>query len=507
MDANTLALMAQGFGNALDPMNLLMMVIGVTIGVIVGCMPGLSAAMGVALLLPLTFGMKAETGLIMLGGIYCGAIFGGSICAILIHTPGTPASAATALDGYELTKQGRAGKALGTACTASFFGGLLSCISLYFFAPLLAELAMKFGSPEYFWLALFGLTIIAGVTTGSMVKGLMSGAFGLILSTIGMDPMEGTARYMFGVDELYNGINVTCAMIGLFSMSQVFILMEKAIKERGSIVKFKDSVLLKAHELKLIAPTVIRSWLIGNIIGILPGAGASIACFLGYNTAKQFSKTPEKFGHGSIEGVAGSEAANNAVTGGSLIPTLTLGIPGESVTAVLMGGLIIQGLQPGPELFTKYAPMTYTFFAGFVLVQFFMLAIGTLGCRGFAQISRLSDAILIPAVTVLCFVGSYAIHRNLSDVVVMLIFGGLGYLMRKFDLNNAAVVLALILGPISEKGLRGALRVSDGDIGCLFTSPVSWVLIILSIAGIFSPFFMAKFEKKVTGEDEFVTES
>ena len=335
MDANTLALMAQGFGNALDPMNLLMMVIGVTIGVIVGCMPGLSAAMGVALLLPLTFGMKAETGLIMLGGIYCGAIFGGSICAILIHTPGTPASAATALDGYELTKQGRAGKALGTACTASFFGGLLSCISLYFFAPLLAELAMKFGSPEYFWLALFGLTIIAGVTTGSMVKGLMSGAFGLILSTIGMDPMEGTARYMFGVDELYNGINVTCAMIGLFSMSQVFILMEKAIKERGSIVKFKDSVLLKAHELKQIAPTVIRSWLIGNIIGILPGAGASIACFLGYNTAKQFSKTPEKFGHGSIEGVAGSEAANNAVTGGSLIPTLTLGIPGESVTAVL----------------------------------------------------------------------------------------------------------------------------------------------------------------------------
>ena len=185
---------------------------------------------------------------------------------------------------------------------------------------------------------------------------------------------------------------------------------------------------------------------------------------------------------------------------------LTLGIPGESVTAVLMGGLVIQGLAPGPELFTKYASMTYTFFAGFVLVQFFMLAIGMLGCRGFAQISRLSDAILIPAVTVLCFVGSYAIHRNLSDIIVMLIFGGLGYLMRKFDLNTAAVVLALILGPISEKGLRGALRVSGGDISCLFSSPVSWVLIILSIAGIFSPIFMAKFEKKVTGEDEYVTE-
>lgn len=359
--------MAQGFGNALDPMNLLMM----AIGVIVGCMPGLSAAMGVALLLPLTFGMKAETGLIMLGGIYCGAIFGGSICAILIHTPGTPASAATALDGYELTKQGRAGKALGTACTASFFGGLLSCISLYFFAPLLAELAMKFGSPEYFWLALFGLTIIA--------------------------------------------------------------------------------------------------------------------CFLGYNTAKQFSKTPEKFGHGSIEGVAGSEAANNAVTGGSLIPTLTLGIPGESVTAVLMGGLIIQSLQPGPELFTKYAPMTYTFFAGFVIVQFFMLLIGLGGCRIFAHIAKISDAILIPCIFVLCVVGSFAINNSFVDVVLMFIFGVMGYLMRKMGLNTAAVVLALILGPIGERGLRRSLTLSGNDISILFSTPICWGLIILSA---FSPLLM-----------------
>lgn len=366
--------MAQGFGNALDPMNLLMMAIGVTIGVIVGCMPGLSAAMGVALLLPLTFGMKAETGLIMLGGIYCGAIFGGSICAILIHTPGTPASAATALDGYELTKQGRAGKALGTACTASFFGGLLSCISLYFFAPLLAELAMKFGSPEYFWLALFGLTIIA--------------------------------------------------------------------------------------------------------------------CFLGYNTAKQFSKTPEKFGHGSIEGVAGSEAANNAVTGGSLIPTLTLGIPGESVTAVLMGGLIIQSLQPGPELFTKYAPMTYTFFAGFVIVQFFMLLIGLGGCRIFAHIAKISDAILIPCIFVLCVVGSFAINNSFVDVVLMFIFGVMGYLMRKMGLNTAAVVLALILGPIGERGLRRSLTLSGNDISILFSTPICWGLIILCVLSAFSPLLM-----------------
>ena len=503
----TLALMGQGFIKALTLINLLAMVGGVTLGIIIGCLPGLSAAMGVALMLPLTFTMPADTGLIVLGAIYCGAIFGGSISAILIHTPGTPASAATAIEGYQMTLKGQAGKALATACWSSFWGGLLSCISLYFFAPLLAQLALKFMSAEKFWLGIFGLTIIAGVSSKSIVKGLMSGALGLLLSTIGLDPIDGTKRFMFGHAFLAEGINTTCALIGLFSMSQVLILAEKKIKERQKASKFSDKIRLTKSEKKMLAPTVIRSWIIGNIIGILPGAGASIACFMGYNNAKQFSKHKEDFGHGAIEGVCGSEAANNAVTGGSLIPMLTLGIPGESVTAVLMGGLIIQGLTPGPELFTKHAAMTYTFFAGFVLVQFFMLFIGMLGCRGFAQISRLSDAILIPCVTVLCFIGSYAIHRNMSDVVVMMIFAGLGYLMRKFDLNTAAVVLALILGPISEKGLRGALRVSGGDIGVLFSSPVCWVLIALSIVGIFSPLLMAKFEKKVTGTDEVVLET
>ena len=497
----TLQYMAAGFVSALTPINFLAMFGGTALGIVIGCLPGLSAAMGVALMLPLTFTMPADTGLIVLGAIYCGAIFGGSISAILIHTPGTPASAATAIEGYQMTLKGKAGKALATACWSSFWGGLLSCISLYFFAPLLAQLALKFMSAEKFWLGIFGLTIIAGVSSKSIIKGLMSGALGLLLSTIGLDPIDGTKRFMFGQAFLAEGINTTCALIGLFSMSQVFILAEKKIIERAKAQKFTDKIMLTKDEKKMLWPTVIRSWIIGNIIGILPGAGASIACFMGYNNAKSFSKHKEDFGHGAIEGVCGSEAANNAVTGGSLIPMLTLGIPGESVTAVLMGGLIIQGLAPGPELFTQHAGMTYTFFAGFVLVQFFMLALGMLGCRGFAQISRLSDAILIPCVTVLCVIGSYAIHKNFADVVVMLIFGFIGYFMRKFDLNTAAVVLALILGPISEKGLRGALRVSGGDVSVLFKSPVSWILIILSVIGIFSPIFMNKFEKKVAGVD------
>lgn len=503
---NQYALMAMGFINALSPINIVIMIASVTMGIVIGCMPGLSAAMGVALLLPLTFGMEPSAGLIMLGGIYCGAIFGGSISAILIHTPGTPASAATAIDGYAMTLKGKAGKALATACIASFWGGLLSCISLYFFAPMLAKLAMEFGSPEYFWLSLFGLTIIAGINTDSMILGLMSGAFGLVLSTIGMDPMQGVERFMFGQDSLYNGINITCALIGLFSMSQAFILAEKAIVKRAKAAKFSDRIMLTLKEMKQITPTVLRSWIIGNIIGLLPGAGASIACFLGYNEAKRFSKHPEEFGKGSIEGIAGSEAANNAVTGGSLIPTLTLGIPGESVTAVLMGGLIIHGLQPGPELFTKYAPMTYTFFGGFVVIQFFMLLIGLIGCRLFAKIARVSDAILIPSIFVLCVVGSFAINNSAFDVKVMFVFGVIGYLMRKCNMNTAAVVLALILGPLGEKGLRRSLSLSGGDASILLSTNICKILLALCLLSLLSPFVM-KFFKKEKKADEAALEA
>ena len=496
----TLGLMGTGFLHALSLTNMIAGAAATLVGIIIGCLPGLSAAMGVALLLPITFGMSPATGLIVLGGIYCGAIFGGSISAILIHTPGTPASAATAIEGYQLTLRGKAAKALSVACFASFCGGLLSCLSLYFFSPILAQLAIQFKSPEYFWLSLFGLTIIAGVSSKSMLKGLISGVLGLLLSTIGMDPMEGVPRFMFGQNILYGGINTTCALIGLFSMSQVLILAEQKYSQRARAAEFSDRMGISASECRRLMPTITRSWIIGNIVGIVPGAGASIACFMGYNEARRFSKHREEFGKGSIEGVAGSEAANNAVTGGSLIPTLTLGIPGESVTAVLMGGLVIHGLQPGPELFTTYAGMTYTFFAGFVLVQFFMLAIGLAGCRVFAQIARLSDHILLPSIFLLCVVGSYAIHNNFTEVVIMLIFGVIGYLARKFDLNAAAIVLGLILGPIGEEGLRRSLRINDGDPSILFSTPLCWMLIVLCVIGLTSPYFMARMERRMKDE-------
>lgn len=493
----TLALMGHGFVNAMSLSNLLFMAGGTAIGIIIGCLPGLSAAMGVALLLPMTFTMAPETGLIVLGAIYCGAIFGGSISAILIHTPGTPASAATAIEGYQLTLQGKAGKALAVACFSSFCGGLLSCISLYFFAPLLAQLAMKFGSPEYFWLSIFGLTIIAGVASKSLLKGLISGALGLLLSTIGMDPIEGAQRFMFGQASLYEGINTTCALIGLFSMSQVLILAEKKIKQRAKAAKFSDKITLSGKEIKRITPTILRSWVIGNLIGILPGAGASIACFLGYNTSRQFSHHKEEFGKGSIEGVAGSEAANNAVTGGSLIPMLTLGIPGSGVTAIMLGGLMIKGLNPGYKLFTDSGSITYCMILGFLLANILMGVIGMLIAKQVVKISVVPMTILCPVILALSLIGAYAIRLNVFDVYVMLAFGLIGYFMRKFGFATAPIVLGMILGPMAEKNWRQAIVLFRGDaLGYFFSRPISIVLAILTIGALFFPLIVKIINKK-----------
>ncbi len=485
-----------GFINAISPLNLLAAFFSVAAGIVVGGLPGLSAAMGVALLIPMTFTMPAETGLIALAGVYCGAIFGGSISAILIHTPGTPAAAATAIDGYQMTLKGKAGKALGTAVTSSFGGAMISAIALYFFSPLLAKLALKFGPAEYFWLSIFGLTIIAGVSTKSLVKGLLSGAIGLMISTIGLDPMMGRPRFTMDIVNLISGVPFTATLIGLFSMSQVLMLAEKYLKGKKEIHEFDDKVMLTPKELKQLSPIVLRSGVLGSIIGILPGAGATIAAFVGYNEARRFSKDKDAFGKGSIEGVCGAEAANNAVTGGSLIPTLTLGIPGNSVTAVLLGGLLIKGLQPGPDLFTLHAETTYTFFAGFVIVNCFMLLLGLFGSKYFARISLVKDEYLIPVIFALSVIGSYAISNQVFDVWVMFFFGLVGYMFKKFGLNPAAVVLALILGPIGETGLKRALILSGGDYSALFASPLSIMLVAFSLLSILSPFIMQLISKR-----------
>lgn len=485
----------QGFISALQWQNVLIIILSTILGVLIGSMPGLSAAMGVALLIPITFTMDPATGLIMLLGIYCGAIFGGSISAILISTPGTPAASATVIEGYEMTKKGQGGKALKTAAFASFFGGIFSAVALYGFAPMLAQLALRFGSAEYFWLAIFGLTIIAGVSGKSLLKGLLAGAFGLVLAMVGLDPISGVPRFTFGMNDLISGIPFTPALIGLFAMSQVLIMAEKKIKNANLENQVKDNSRLTWSEIKMMKGTLGRSTIIGTVIGILPGAGATIAAFVGYNEARRFSKNKEEFGKGAQEGVAGAEAANNAVTGSSLIPTLTLGIPGESVTAVLLGGLIIHGLQPGPDLFTKDAHITYTMFAGFVFINIMILIIGMFGSRYFIGVTRIPDAALIPIIFILSVIGSYAIHNNFFDVILMFIFGIIGYLFIKFDLNPASIVLALILGILAETGFRRTLVISQGDYSALVSGPISIGLIIITLLSLFSPLIMKRFKK------------
>lgn len=485
----------QGFISALQWQNVLIIILSTILGVLIGSMPGLSAAMGVALLIPITFTMDPATGLIMLLGIYCGAIFGGSISAILISTPGTPAASATVIEGYEMTKKGQGGKALKTAAFASFFGGIFSAVALYGFAPMLAQLALRFGSAEYFWLAIFGLTIIAGVSGKSLLKGLLAGAFGLVLAMVGLDPISGVPRFTFGMNDLISGIPFTPALIGLFAMSQVLIMAEIKIKNANLENQVKDNSRLTWSEIKMMKGTLGRSTIIGTVIGILPGAGATIAAFVGYNEARRFSKNKEEFGKGAQEGVAGAEAANNAVTGSSLIPTLTLGIPGESVTAVLLGGLIIHGLQPGPDLFTKDAHITYTMFAGFVFINIMILIIGMFGSRYFIGVTRIPDAALIPIIFILSVIGSYAIHNNFFDVILMFIFGIIGYLFIKFDLNPASIVLALILGILAETGFRRTLVISQGDYSALVSGPISIGLIIITLLSLFSPLIMKRFKK------------
>ncbi|NLD98035.1 MAG: tripartite tricarboxylate transporter permease, partial [Synergistaceae bacterium] len=331
------------------------LVLGVTGGIVIGALPGLTATMGVAVLLPLTFGMESTRALVMLSGIYIGAIYGGSISAILLKTPGTPAAAATVLDGYELARKGEAGKALSISAIASFTGGIVSTVMLITISPILARFALRFGAPEYFALAVFGLSIIASISGKSPVKGLLAGMFGLLISTVGLDPVTSFPRFTFGEINLFNGFAIIPVLIGLFALAEAFVQMEK-IFEPAQTVKtdFKRGMVSLKETLSLM-PLMIKSALIGTFIGSIPGAGADIAAFVSYNEARRSSKKPEKFGTGCLEGIAAPEAGNNGVTGGAMVPLLTLGVPGDAVTAILLGALVIQGLQPGPLLFTKNA--------------------------------------------------------------------------------------------------------------------------------------------------------
>jgi putative tricarboxylic transport membrane protein len=454
--------------------------------------------MAIAILLPLTFNMPPATGLSMLASLYMGAMYGGSIAAILINTPGTPAAAATVLDGYPMAQQGRAGKALGISLFASLVGGLLSSIALLTIAPILGGVALQFGPVELFAVAVLGITIIGSLSQGSAIKGLLSGVVGLLLATIGMDPITGSARFTFGILNLYSGVSFTVALIGLFSIPQAIRLIEKDEKAQAVINSFKDKMLPTLAEIKQIGVTVIRSSFIGIFTGIIPGTGGDTACWFGYNEAKRFSKNRDNFGKGDIEGVAASEAANNAVVGGALIPTLTLGIPGSSATAIIMGALMVHGIMPGPTLMTEYADVTYTLIWALLISNFAMFLEGLLFTKAAIHVTRVPNKVLAPIIIILCVIGAFAINNSFFDVYMMLIFGLLGYFMDKIGMPTAPMVVGLILGQMLNVSLHQSLMISGGSWLIFFSNPISTVLLIIAAISVFQATpFSARLVKSV----------
>ena len=473
------------FTTSLTPIVFLYMFIGVVAGICIGALPGLTATMGVALLLPMTFGMDAAQGILMLLGIYVGAIYGGSISAVLLHTPGTPASAATAIEGYKLSQRGEAGRALGVATLGSYIGGVVSVLCLWLISPQLAKLALEFSSAEFFLLAVFGLCIIGNISGDSVEKGLMCGCLGILVATIGIDSVTSYIRFCpEGNYNFMGGISYIPIMIGLFAMSQAFENIEEIFTEEKQQIKVTN-ILPKKEDLKALFRISPITGLIGTLIGIIPGAGADIGAFVGYNVAQNMAKHPEEFGNGSIEGICGPEGGNNGVTGGALIPMLTLGVPGDAVTAIMIGALTIQGLTPGPMLFETNKVLVYTIFIGMFIANTLMCICGFAGIRLFSKVLSIPKTILTPIIFALCIIGSFAMKNSLFDVWVMLIAGVVGYFLGKAKVPTSPAILGLILGPMAEKNFRTALLKSGGDPTVFFGTVICWFFIILIVGTLF----------------------
>lgn len=475
-----------GFLNVIQPLSILGIVFGTTVGIFIGALPGLSSTMGIALLLPMTFGMDPGVGLPLLMAIYCGAMYGGSISAILINTPGTAAAAATCLDGYPMAQRGEAGKALGYSLVASVIGGQFSALVLLLVAPPLSRISLLFGPPEYFSLAILGLTLIGTVASSSWIKGLISGFLGLLISIVGMDPLTGKGRFAFGTVSLLSGVNVVVALIGVFSLAQAFFLMDHETIVDIKEIKGVKSILPKIGELSKYWATLLRSSIFGVIIGMIPGTGGDLATWVGYNEAKRASKHPEKFGTGIVEGVIASEAANNAVTGGSLTPVLTLGIPGSASTAVLMGGFLVHGLRPGPRFMVDNGDLAYTIIIALFFTNFVLLFLGILINRIGKYVADVKNDILVPIIITLSIIGAYAMNNNIFDVWLMFFFGILGYLMKKTNIPTSPLVIGLILGPMAENGLLQSLLISRGSWWIFITKPLSGTLLALAALSLFS---------------------
>lgn len=472
-----------GFANVFMPFNLLMAVFGTTVGIVVGALPGLSGSTGIILLLPLVYRLDASAALILLCGLFCGSMYGGSIAAILLNTPGTPSATATLLDGYPMNQKGEAGRALGISTVSSFIGGLISSICLALIAPQLAKVALSFTSPDFFSLSLFGLAIMAS-TNKSVIKGLISGFVGLIISTVGVDSVAGIDRFTFGNYRLMRGLQLLPVLIGVFALSEVLTVVQKGGEREGSAANQKlGRVVPTSSDFKALLLSAIIGGFIGVFIGIIPGTGGAISCFLAYQVVKRISKHPDDFGTGIPEGIAAPEASNNGTTGGALIPMLCLGVPGDTVTSVMLGALTLIGVKPGPQLFVEPEGITivYAILAGMIVIQFIMLIVG-LGCAKVSPyILKIPQTILLPLIAAFCIVGAYSNANNLFDVLISIIFGIIGFGMKKFGYPGAPLVLGIVLGPIAESNLNRALILSNNSWTTFITHPISCFFLVVSV--------------------------
>jgi len=481
-----------------EPGGMLFVFIGALAGILIGSIPGLTSTMGIALLVPFTYGMSILPATGMLLGLFCGAMYGGSIAAILIHTPGTPSAAATVLDGYPMSMKGEAGRALAIALFASFCGGIIGAISMTFLSPFISRMALKFGPAEFFTLAVFGLSVIVSISGKSILKGLISAFFGLLLCTIGMDKGSGYLRFT-RLEGFYDGVPFIPALVGLFAVSEVFANLENILSSQKITTKI-SGVLPSLKDLKLIWPTILKSGVIGMFVGSIPGAGGDIAAFISYSEAKRASKHPEEFGHGAPEGVAAAEASNNACSGGAMIPMLALGVPGDSNTAVLVGAFIMQGFQPGPMMYVEHLDIVYSIFAAMITANIAMLIVGGCGVKLFAKVISIDKKKLLPVILVLSLVGAYSINGNLFDASLAIVMGLVGYLLQKYEFPLSPILLALILGPMSESNLRRFMQIHDSKFWLLFTRPICVVLIILAVASLVSSVInQKKIERRTAG--------
>ncbi|MDC7227682.1 MAG: tripartite tricarboxylate transporter permease [Spirochaetales bacterium] len=469
--------------------------IGVFFGLFIGATPGLTISLGMVLLLPLTYALDPVTSICLLLGLYSAGMTGGSFSAILLNIPGTPSASATAIEGHAMAQNGKASEALSTAIISSFTGGVLGLITLALISPIIAKFALKFGAPELFALVLMGITLICSFGQKSIVKGLMAGVFGLIIMTIGLDPMTGVPRFTFGNVNLQAGINFLPAMIGLFAIPQII----SGIATREKVVPSSQ------HEVKGVFSgfkylfkrmrSIIIGAVLGTGIGAIPGAGGPIAVFLSYDYAKKLSKNKDNFGKGEPDGVAAPEAANNAVAGGALIPMLTLGIPGDPVTAILLGALMIHGLIPGPLLFETNPQFVFAIFWAVLMANVFNLFISMLSVKVWVKVLKVPQRILLPIILVMCVIGSFSLNNNFFDTGIMFAFGILAYFMKKYGFPIVPLLLAIILGPQLEEHLRMSLIISSGDPTIFFRKPISLVFIIVAVFSFIAPFVTPKIQQ------------